>query len=225
MHLVDRSVNFLGCVPIVGSTIPIGVGAAFGATMQGRAIVSVVFFGDGAAETGLFHESINFAATHKLPVLFVCENNLYSVNTPMQPRQPLNRTIADLARGHGIEAVRQDGQGVELVHEVALDALTRVRGGQAPMLLEFATYRWAEHCGPLGDLHLGYRSQQEFDSWFARCPVALQRGALRTAGLLSAQDEAIMHAEIDRDIDAAVTFARQSPFPERAELGRGVYPS
>ena len=102
MHLIDLSVNFLGCVPIVGSTIPIGVGAAFGAMLQDRAAVTVIFFGDAATETGVFHESVNFAAVHHLPVLFVCENNLYSVNTPLDVRQPGNRTIAELARGHGI---------------------------------------------------------------------------------------------------------------------------
>jgi pyruvate dehydrogenase E1 component alpha subunit len=88
MHLIDLSVNFLGCVPIVGSTIPIGVGAAFGAMLQDHAAITVIFFGDAATETGVFHESVNFAAVHRLPVLFVCENNLYSVNTPLDVRQP-----------------------------------------------------------------------------------------------------------------------------------------
>ena len=116
MHLIDLSVNFLGCVPIVGSTIPIGVGAAFGAMLQNRDCVSVVFFGDAAVETGVFHESVNFAAVHRLPVLFVCENNLYSVNTPLAERQPANRTIAQLAAGHGITSAQHDGQEVEAVY-------------------------------------------------------------------------------------------------------------
>ena len=113
MHLVDLDVNFLGCVPIVGSTIPIGVGAAFGAWLKETRPVTVIFFGDGAAETGVFHESLNFANVHRLPVLFVCENNLYSVNTPMGPRQPPTRTIVDLAKGHAIKAHEADGQDVE----------------------------------------------------------------------------------------------------------------
>src|SRR5882672_11141372 len=119
MHLIDLSVNFLGCVPIVGSTIPIGVGAAFGAMLQDRAAVTVIFFGDAATETGVFHESVNFAAVHHLPVLFVCENNLYSVNTPLDVRQPGNRTIAELARGHGIRTSQHDGQLVETVAAAA----------------------------------------------------------------------------------------------------------
>ena len=109
MHLVDLQVGFLGCVPIVGSTIPIGVGAAFGAQLRGEDRITAVFFGDGAAETGVFHESLNFACLHALPVLFVCENNLYSVNTPLAPRQPPDRSIADLAAAHGMTSRQVDG--------------------------------------------------------------------------------------------------------------------
>jgi pyruvate dehydrogenase E1 component alpha subunit len=223
MHLIDLDVNFLGCVPIVGSTIPIGVGAAFGAVMQRQDAVSVVFFGDGAAETGVFHESINFAATRKLPVLFVCENNLYSVNTPLDPRQPLSRTIADLAHGHGIQAAQHDGQEVEPIYAAACDAMEQIRRGGGPVLLEFMTYRWAEHCGPLGDLHLGYRSQAEFEAWTARDPVTLHRHALEKLGALDEAGCARMQAEIEREIDDAVEFARASPFPARSELAQGVY--
>jgi len=224
MHLIDLSVNFLGCVPIVGSTMPIGVGAAFGAMMQNqKGFISVVFFGDGAAETGVFHESINFAAARRLPVLFICENNLYSVNTPLEPRQPMNRTIADLTRGHGIEASQHDGQEVETVYSAARDVIERVRSGSGPALLEFMTYRWAEHCGPLPDVHLGYRSQEEFDSWLARCPILLHRRVLQAAKLLDEASETRMRAELDREVDDAVDFARNSPFPDRSQLLQGVY--
>jgi pyruvate dehydrogenase E1 component alpha subunit len=223
MHLIDLSVNFLGCVPIVGSTIPIGVGAALGKRMMEDAGVSVVFFGDGAAETGVFHESINFAATLQLPVLFVCENNLYSVNTPLWQRQPPGRTIAQLAAGHSLKASQHDGQAVEGVLAAAEQALAGVRGGGGPALLEFMTYRWAEHCGPLGDLHLGYRGQEEFDAWLARCPVALHRAALTRDGLLDEVREADMNSRIEKEIDAAVAHAKASPFPPRAALAEGIY--
>jgi TPP-dependent pyruvate/acetoin dehydrogenase alpha subunit len=223
MHLIDLAVNFLGCVPIVGSTIPIGVGAAFGARLQGKAGVTVIFFGDGAVETGVFHESVNFASVHRLPVIFVCENNLYSVNTPLAPRQPAWRSIVDLARGHGIMASQHDGQMVEAVYQVAAATVASVRAGQGPALLEFETYRWAEHCGPLGDLHLGYRSQAEFDGWVARCPVAMHRCLLSSAGLLEEEEEAQMHSAIDAEIDAAVAAARKAPFPARDALFEGVY--
>jgi pyruvate dehydrogenase E1 component alpha subunit len=223
MHLIDLSVNFLGCVPIVGSTIPIGVGAAFGKRLMEDEGVSVVFFGDGAAETGVFHESLNFAATLALPVLFVCENNLYSVNTPLAPRQPAGRTIADLAAGHGMAASQHDGQMVEGVLAAAAPALAAIRAGGGPALLEFMTYRWAEHCGPLGDLHLGYRGQAEFDAWVARCPVALYRRALTADGLLDAAGEGEIDSRIAAAIDEAVAYAKASPFPPRSALGLGIY--
>src|SRR5579884_177570 len=188
MHLIDLTVNFLGCVPIVGSTIPIAVGAAFGAALQGRSPVVVVFFGDGAVETGVFHESLNFATVHRLPVLFVCENNLYSVNTPLAPRQPATRTIAELAQGHGIEARQEDGQDVEAVYRLTSTVLKHIRAGGGPALLEFLTYRWAEHCGPNPDIHLGYRSQEEFAAWQARCPIKLYNQVLEDEGVLMATD-------------------------------------
>jgi pyruvate dehydrogenase E1 component alpha subunit len=223
MHLIDLSVNFLGCVPIVGSTIPIGVGASFGAMLQDQTALTVIFFGDAATETGVFHESVNFAAMHRLPVLFVCENNLYSVNTPLEARQPTNRTIAELARGHGIRSSQHDGQQVETVDAVTGDTIAKIREKGGPALLEFITYRWLEHCGPLGDLHLGYRTQEEFDSWVARCPIRLHRNLLEQDGAMDEASHAIMEAEITAEIDDAIAFAQNSPFPERAELGRHMF--
>ena len=223
MHLIDLTVGFLGCVPIVGSTIPIGVGAAFGAMLQDRSALTVIFFGDAAVETGVFHESVNFAAVHRLPVLFVCENNLYSVNTPLQPRQPANRTIADLVQGHGIRAEQHDGQVVETVDAVTADALAHIRDQGGPALLEFITYRWLEHCGPLEDVPLGLRPQEEFDAWAARCPIRLYRELLEDDEHLDEAAHAAIDAAISREIDDAVEFARQSPFPERAELDRHIF--
>jgi len=223
MHLIDLSVNFLGCVPLVGSTIPIGVGASFGARLQGIEAITVVFFGDGATETGVFHESLNFAATHKLRALFVCENNLYSVNTPLAERQPSDRTICDLARGHGIPAASADGQLVETVYETTRPMLDRVRRGEGPALLEFMTYRWLEHCGPAEDLHLNFRPAGEYEHWAARCPVRLQRDALRRDGVLDERGESALLARLDAAIDDAVAFAKASPFPSRDELGLHLY--
>src|SRR6516165_5086622 len=164
MHLIDLSVNFLGCVPIVGSTIPIGVGASFGTMLQDRPGITVVFFGDAATETGVFHESVNFAAVHRLPVLFVCENNLYSVNTPLDARQPGNRTITELVRGHGIRTSQHDGQLIETVDAAAREIVAHIRDKGGPALIELMTYRWLEHCGPLGDVHLGYLTKAAFDA-------------------------------------------------------------
>jgi pyruvate dehydrogenase E1 component alpha subunit len=183
----------------------------------------VIFFGDGAAETGVFHESLNFANVHRLPILFVCENNLYSVNTPMAPRQPVSRTIADLAIGHAIDAHRADGQTVEAVCELTARVLDRVRAGEGPALLELLTYRWAEHCGPNSDIHLGYRTKEELDAWGDRCPIKLHRALLEHERVLDADHEAAMRAELTAEIDQAVAFAKSSPFPQRSDLYQGIY--
>jgi pyruvate dehydrogenase E1 component alpha subunit len=223
MHLIDLSVNFLGCVPIVGSTIPIGVGASFGAMLQGHSSLSVIFFGDAATETGVFHESVNFAAVRRLPVLFVCENNLYSVNTSLDVRQPKNRTIAELVRGHGIRTSQHDGQLVEVVDKATDETIAQIRKRGGPVLLEFITYRWLEHCGPLGDVHLGYRTQEEFDFWLARCPIRLHRKLLEDDGIMDDAFHASIESAVAAEIDDAVAFAEKSPFPERSELRRHMF--
>jgi pyruvate dehydrogenase E1 component alpha subunit len=222
MHLIDLSVNFLGCVPIVGSTIAIGTGASFGASMQNNKAVTAIFFGEGAVETGVFHESLNFAALNKLRVLFVCENNLYSVNTPLSERQP-DRPIIDLARAHGMPAEQNDGQTVETVAAVAEQAVERIRSNGGPVFLEFMTYRWLEHCGPNSDLHLGFRPEGEYEHWIARCPIRLQQEALQRDGILAPDDFDAVGREIDAEIDDAIEFARNSPFPGRDQLLRSVF--
>lgn len=223
MHLIDLSVNFLGCVPIVGSTIPIGVGAAFGAALQDQRRLSVVYFGDGAAEAGVFYEALNWAVLQNLSVLFVCENNQYSVHTPLALRQPKFRTIRQLAEGIGVRAFAGDGQLVEDVYALAGQAIAHTRSGGGPALIEFQTYRWLQHCGPLPDLQLGYRPQGEFEAWTARCPVALQRDLLLRDGLLKPPAIDAMEKEIAAIIDDAIVFAKNSPYPSRDELFADVY--
>ena len=223
MHLIDRDAGFLGAVPIVGATIPIGVGAALSSVMRGRPRLSVIFFGDAATETGVFHESLNFAAIHKLPIVMVCENNLYSVLTPLRWRHPDGREIAQLARGHGVVTLQGDGNDADVVHALAGEAVEHARGGRGPVFVELATYRWLEHCGPNDDQHLGYRPPGEFAAWQARDPLRLYTQRLRSRGLVSDADLAAMTSAITTEIDDAVTFARSSPFPARQELGEHVY--
>ena len=228
MHLIDRSVGFLGCVPIVGSTIPIGVGAAFGERLkdhaaQDNAGLTVIFFGDAAVEAGVLHESVNFAAVHRLPVAFVCENNLYSVNTSLAPRQPQGRDIIQLAEGHGLKAKRGDGQEVEEVYMLAAPIVEKARRGEGPVFMEFATYRWLEHCGPLHDTHLGFRPEGEYEHWTNRCPIELHRGRLLADGVVTEADIEAMRAEIAAEIDEAVAFAKKSPFPDRDQLLADVF--
>jgi pyruvate dehydrogenase E1 component alpha subunit len=225
MHLIDRSVGFLGAVPIVGSTIPIGVGAALSSVLQGEPRLTVIFFGDGATEAGVFHESLNLAAIHKLPVLMVCENNLYSVLTPLRWRHPEGREITQLAEGHGVWSRQADGNDVDEVFAVAGEAIQHVRSGRGPAFVEFATYRWLEHCGPLEDFHLGYRTREEFETWRARDPVERYLERCRTRGLVTPGDVQALEQEIAAEIDEAVTFAKLSPFPTRDQLAAHLYAS
>jgi len=223
MHLVDLEAGFLGSAPIVGSTIPIGVGAAFSAKMRGEDRVMMVYLGDGATETGVFYESLNFATLMKLAVVFVCENNLYSVYSPMDVRQPAGRSIADLARAHGIESHSADGNDVEAVYALSRDAVDTARRGAGPVFLELATYRWREHCGPNFDNHIGYRSEDEYELWKRKDPVRLYAEQLIMNYGVRQSDLDTIASEVRAAMDEAVAFAKGSPFPDTGTASRNVY--
>ena len=155
MHLVDLSVGFMGSTSIVGGTIPVGVGAALANRLHQNGKICCVFFGDGAVEEGVFHESVNFAVLKQLPVLFVCENNLYSVYSPLNVRQPEGREIWKFAAGYGMPSDHGNGNHAIEVFEKTEMALKHIRSGNGPYFLEFATYRRREHCGPNFDNDLG----------------------------------------------------------------------
>jgi len=225
MHLIDRSAGFLGAVPIVGSTIPIGVGAAFGTVLRKERRVTTVFFGDGATEEGVFHEAVNFAVLKRLPVVFVCENNFFSVYSSLSARQPSSREIYELARGHGLESRQGDGNDVEAVYGLTREAVEKARTGSGPTFLEFKTYRWREHCGPHYDNHLGYRSEQEFEEWKANCPIARFKLRLLQEGLAPQQELEEIEATLTAEVEGAVAFAKSSPFPEPHLLHEHVYAS
>lgn len=225
MHLIDRSVGFLGAVPIVGSTIPIGVGAAFGTILRKERRVTIVFLGDGATEEGVFHEAVNFAVLKRLPVVFVCENNFFSVYSSLAERQPPTREIYEMVRGHGLESYQGDGNDVEAVYGLTKATVEKSRTGGGPAFLEFKTYRWREHCGPYYDNHLGYRSEQEFEEWKVRCPIARLKQQLLQRGLLSQQDLDGIEASLAAEVEEAVAFAKSSPFPEPQLLQKHVYAS
>lgn len=219
-HLIDLDAGFVASAPILAGTIPIAVGAALSATWRRSRSVSVVFFGDGATEEGAFHESMNFAAARRLPVLFVCENNAYSVHSPMAGRQPAGRRIADMGKAYAMPAAHADGNDVAAVWRTAAEALARVRGGDGPCLLEFETYRWLEHCGPNPDDALGYRASEEIDGWRARCPIE----RLRREGVPGEAQERALEAKFAAEIEAAFAAARAAPMPDPRDLGAFVHP-
>lgn len=223
-HLIDLDCGFMGSAPILASTISVGVGAAWAAKLDGRDQVFVIYFGDGATEEGTFHEALNFAGTHRLPVVFVCENNLYSVHSTLDVRQP-DRPIHALAPAHGLHALHGDGNDIDVVYDLGGQAVARARRGEGPTMIELATYRWREHCGPNGDLELNYRTAEEFATWQARDPVRVCRDRLGATGELSASADTAMNTAIAAELDEAVAFAKASPFPAPDALARFVYPS
>jgi pyruvate dehydrogenase E1 component alpha subunit len=183
----------------------------------------VSFFGEAATEEGVYHESINFAVLKKLPVVFVCENNLYSVYSPLSVRQPQGRQVSEQARAYGLESYLGDGNDVTEVFELANMAVTKAREGQGPVFLEFSTYRWREHCGPNFDDHLGYRPEGELDAWKKRDPITRFRERLLREGILDDQNLGVMVRELDAEIDDAFKFAQRSPVPSKNLLSAGVY--
>ena len=150
MHLFDLEAGLIAAVPIVGSTLPIGVGIALGMRRMNRKGIVVIYFGDGASEEGVFAESLDFAALKQLPVLFVCENNQYSVYTHLNERQFTGRNIVEIARAHGVEGEKGDGNDINKVISKAKRAIEQIKKDSKPFLLEFDTYRWLEHCGQIG---------------------------------------------------------------------------
>jgi len=222
MHLMDRDCGLEASVPIVGASVPLAVGAALADQLDGKDHVSVAFLGDAALEEGVFYEAANFASLHKLPVLFACENNLYSCYTSLDQRQPA-RSLMDLPRSHGIRAWEIDGSDVAAVFEAAQEAVDHARSGQGPGFLLMHTYRWLEHCGPNNDDHLGYRPPDEYDEWRDRCPLVVSAARLRERGLLDDAMEESMRDEFTAQIDAAFVVAKDASLPEPADAGRHVY--
>jgi pyruvate dehydrogenase E1 component alpha subunit len=213
MHLVDESVGFMGSTAIVGGTVPVGVGLAYPMKLKRTDQVACIFLGDAVVETGVFFESVNFAVLKKLPVLFLCENNLYSVYSPMRVRQPEGRAIHQMVAGLGLPAAHGDGNDVRATYEALRSGVETIRAGGGPRFYEFDTYRWREHCGPLYDDELGYRPAGELARWKQKDPVARFTALLLAEGVVGQSDIDAMQQAIDAEIAEAFAFADQSPFP------------
>ena len=173
MHLIDTSVGFMGSTAIVGNTIPVAVGLALEKKLRNKKSIACVFFGDGATEEGVFYESLNFAIIHSLPILFICENNLYSVYSGLEVRQPPKRKIYRMVKAMGISVHHGNGNDVEEVFSLVKNAKRSILQGGGPQFLEFDTYRWREHCGPNYDNDIGYREESEFLYWKKKDPLKL----------------------------------------------------
>ena len=223
MHLIDLSVGFQGSTAIVANSIPIGVGLALSIQLKGTDQVSCIFVGDGAVEEGVFYESANFAVVRRLPVLFICENNLYSVYSPLHVRQPPGRRIHEMVRGIGLETAYGDGNDAELVFRMTKTVIDKLRAGSGPQFLEFSTYRWREHCGPNYDNDIGYRTEAEFEEWQARDPVAAYERRLLADGVLTGEAIAALEKSARSAVAEAFDHAESSPFPEPQDAYRHLY--
>lgn len=212
MHLVDAARGVMGASAVVGTTIPNAVGYAYAMKLRRQKNLVVSFFGDGASEEGVFHESLNFAALKKLPVIFVCENNFYAIHTHISRRQQ-SADLCQKARAHGIAVERiEDGDTSRFHRRVAAVAESIRAGANAPYFFECLTYRWKEHVGPREDFDLGYRTREEADPWVERDAVRLVEETL-DPDLVKR-----IKAEVEEELRAAIAFAEESPFPEPAEL-------
>lgn len=222
MHMIDQSVGFLGATPIVGGTVPLAVGTAWAASLLKRPEVTVIFLGDGCIEEGVIHESLNFAALHQLPILFVCENNDFSVYTPRNERQP-DRSIYQIAKAHKISADFADGNDLGAVLDLASNAIAAIRRGEGPQFLEFSTYRWREHCGPDFDDHLEYRDQEDVIAGLKQCPLERFKQYGLANGLLQPQALEQMEQSIQGEIDQAFSEAQSSRKPTLDDARAFVY--
>jgi len=222
MHLVDPDVGILGSSAIVGGNIPLGTGTALASKILKNDRVTVVFFGDGAADEGTFHESLNFASLKKLPVVYVCENNFYAINSHQLSRQ-VGDNIYKWAQNYGMPGYRIDGNDVLEVSDYAEKAISRCRNGEGPTLIECLTYRWKGHIGTEDDVGDGYRPKEEYDYWVSRCPIKRFSEYLINMGVLNSELIESIDREIYSLIEEAFNFAQNSPKPSPSELLDYVY--
>jgi TPP-dependent pyruvate/acetoin dehydrogenase alpha subunit len=219
MHLTSIEHGVMGSYAIVGAHLPIAAGAAWSAQVRGSGQVAVCFFGDGATNIGAFHEALNLASVWKLPVVFVCENNLYMEYTPISAVTAVANPAADRASAYGLERILVDGNDPDVMLKTAIETIARARAGDGPSLVEAVTYR---HGGHSRADPAKYRPEAEEQEWLARDPLPAYRAILETDGVSLAVLDAI-DAEADKEIDEATEMAKASPPPPVALIDRDVW--
>ena len=222
MHLVDTSVGVLGTSSIVGGCIPIATGAALGSVLKKDNRVSVAFFGDAAVEEGVIYESINFAMLKKLPVVYVCENNFYSVFSHLSKRQAKD-DIYRRFEGLSIPGYRVDGNNVIEVYCMAKKVIDNARRGGGPSFIECRTYRLRDHHGTGSGIEVGYRTQEEVDEWAAKCPVRNFERFLVEQNIMTASEIEEFAAAIDREVEETFKSAQASPLPDEDNVLEYLY--
>ncbi|MGQ0639638.1 MAG: thiamine pyrophosphate-dependent dehydrogenase E1 component subunit alpha [Gemmatimonadaceae bacterium] len=224
MHLVAPEHGLLGTVPIVSATIPMAVGAALASRLEGSTALAVAFFGDGATEEGVFHEAMNMASLWALPVVFVCENNLFSSHLHIRFRQPDN-SVARYADAHVVTSEVLDGNDVCAVVAAARRAAERARDGDGPTMLELVTYRWRGHVGPSEDIDVGVRRSEDLPAWKKRDPIQRLRDAMVVAGMMTETEADGADQQVTHRVREAVERARTAPYPESDTVDRYLFAS
>jgi 2-oxoisovalerate dehydrogenase E1 component len=222
MHLFSPEIGLLGTSGIVGPSILMAAGAGYAFRLNGTDRVSAAFFGDGASNNGAFHEGINMAAIWDLPVLFICENNMYATEVPYATVSR-NTNVAERAAVYGLPSISVDGNDVLAVHEAAREAVRRARAGEGPTFLECKTYRTRSHAEGMRDA--GYRTVDEVESWKGRSPITRLKEYLVTEGIASEDDCARIEAEVELEMEEARKFAAEGPYPDPSTVTDHVYSS
>lgn len=214
MHIFCKELGLLGGNGIIAAQIPLATGAAFSAKYRGTKQVAVAFFSDGATNEGAFHEALNLASLWSLPVIFLCENNLYAATTPAEIALAIPN-IADKAPGYGMPGKIVDGQDVLAVYETVSEAVERARAGGGPTLIECKTYRFISHAGTGQGRH---NNPDELARWLERDPITLFEKRLVNDSVMTAADQEAITSEVLEEIEGAVTFARNSAFPTLEQM-------
>ena len=219
MHIADVRAGNLGATGIVGGNVPVATGAGLACKMKGRGRVALCFFGDGASNNGTFHESLNLAGVWKLPVVYICENNLYGMSVPFKKASAVEN-VADRASAYAMPGAVVDGMRVLEVKRAVEEAVARARKGEGPTLIECKAYRYRGHSR--SDPRK-YRTKEEEEYYWERCPISQLRILLADKGLLSEEEAELVQKEVDGEIAEAERFALESAYPEPSELTRDVY--
>ncbi len=225
MHLIAPENGVMGIVPIVSGTISLALGAALSIKIKKEDKVTVSFFGDGATGEGVLYESLNFAALKKLPIIFACENNLYSTHLPINEIRT-NRNIFNIANPFEIETFRVDGNNVLEVYETAKKAVEHCRNGKGPVFIEFLTYRFRGHVGPDDNIqgsHTDIRPKEEIEAWLKRDPLILFKAYLTENNISTGSDLELIHQQVETEVIAANDFAKNSPKPDKEDLCNYVF--
>ncbi len=212
MHMADLSFGFIGNTGTVGATVPIATGSALAAKLRPSKEVVVSFLGEGGMNQGVVHEAMNFAGLWKLPVIYVCENNLYAMTVSFKKSVAVEN-VAERAKGYGFEGKVIDGNDVELVYEETCKAAEKGRAGGGATFLECLTYRWDGHFG--GDPGVGYRTKEEVEKWKQRCPIKKQREKLMGEGNLTSEEFEKMSAAVYTELDEIAAKVQASPLPAK----------